>query len=816
MAKRNAKKQKVAPTQATNNASSTSVGVSVGEEDKKILELAKQAMRDNELNIQEFIKLLEDDYANEYNLKKEVIDSILEDEKTKIEEEFKASLEEKHKELSERNESLEKSIAEGNKTLSLLKKESDNLENETKKIRDNANADADKIREEAKKSADEQNKEALDRIEQKEEELKAREEDIEDKELELESKESALGVRERRVQKLAQVYETANPEELASLTSKIELLKNQIESDRREFEDLQNECNKLRKEKMRAEGISPEELQKENDQLHKHIEELENKCNRYTDFQLNEMQAAFDAKDGYLTQIRNLTNEVSSNRLELTRLNNSILEYEQMKSQMQLLRTLNDHLKNELDNTKRMLESNVGDVCPALTGIDIEELSDSSDSYTKNEERVSKESDEVKTLNDLVTHVKRYAASQAKPLFYDERDLRAFVAGLAASPLSILQGMSGTGKTSLPKIFSEAIFGEINVVSVESSWRDRNELLGYYNDFSKKFTAKEFTCDLYRAGCERYSDTVYFIVLDEMNLSRVEYYFADFLSVLEDKKENWRIKLVDTDMRQLPTELTPEVLKALEKDKTDEAAELKEIVEKLYSNNKLNDEQDSSISGNDKLRLITYLSNRKFKNKAGTRALVGGPQNLIGGNTIRIPKNVWFIGTANRDESTFEITDKVYDRAQVLNFNNRASGMPITEDVPQIYLRYSQLVNMFRAAENDKKYSFKAEDSDVLQKVEGILKKYFRVSYGNRIQDQMNTFVKVYVAAGRTNKMKAEDIKTLEIEAIDYQLTNKVLRKLEYEEISTDAAAALRKIFESNGMSLAADFINWKTRGEEV
>lgn len=65
-----------------------------------------------------------------------------------------------------------------------------------------------------------------------------------------------------------------------------------------------------------------------------------------------------------------------------------------------------------------------------------------------------------------------------------------------------------------------------------------------------------------------------------MNLSRVEYYFADFLSVLEDKKENWIIRLVDTDMRQLPTEITEEVIKAIEKDKSDEARELEEIVSK--------------------------------------------------------------------------------------------------------------------------------------------------------------------------------------------------------------------------------------------
>ena len=530
------------------------------------------------------------------------------------------------------------------------------------------------------------------------------------------------------------------------------------------------------------------------------------------------MKNAYDEKDGYLTQIRNLTNEVTADKVELTRLNNAIMEYEQLKSQMELLRTLNDHLRNELDNTKRMLESNVGDMCPALSSIDIEETSDSGESFNKTLERESlsnsrmDEKNKIKNLKGLVEHVKKYAASQTKPLFYSDEDLRAFIAGLAASPISILQGMSGTGKTSLPKIFGKALFGEVNVVSVESSWRDRNELLGYYNDFSKKFTAKEFTCDLYRAGCGRYKDTIYFIVLDEMNLSRVEYYFADFLSVLEGEKNDWKIKLVDTDMRQLPTEITKEVTDALNNDKASESQELLELVNKLYDNNTLKEDAITSVSSNDKYRLITYLSNHKFQNKSKTKSLVGGPQNLIDGNMIRIPKNVWFIGTANRDESTFEITDKVYDRAQVLNFNIRAKGKKVSGNVPQVYLTYNELIDMFSLARASR--AFDAENNEILNNVETVLRTYFRVSYGNRIQDQMNSFVPVYIASGVDIKSSEKDIEALEIEAIDYQLTNKVLRKLEYEEFSVDAAAELRKQFEKYKLKKANDWLDWKMKGE--
>jgi hypothetical protein len=269
-------------------------------------------------------------------------------------------------------------------------------------------------------------------------------------------------------------------------------------------------------------------------------------------------------------------------------------------------------------------------------------------------------------------------------------------------------------------------------------------------------------------------------------------------------------------MRQLPTEITPEVIETIEKDKTDEARELEEIVKKLYpENNALSDENNSSVSGSDKLKLIKYLADKKFKNNTKTRSLVGGPQHLIEGNTIRIPKNVWFIGTANRDESTFEITDKVYDRAQVLNFNDRATGTKNSNDVPREFITYDYLNKMFMNAIAEYSKDFKAETFDLLKKIEGILKQSFRISYGNRIQDQMNIFVPVYIAAGISEKDKNNKEKKDKLinEAIDYQLTNKVLRKLEYEELNKEAAQKLRALFESNGLTHAKNFIDWKTGG---
>ena len=733
---------------ASPSAVPKSSAISISEEDAVLLEKAKQASKAGELDLAEYRRLLEEDLEKEIENKRKEQETQLEKSKETFEREYAKSLDEKYKTLKKDVSDLEKTKGELEKSVSGLEGElskiSDKISDADKKaegIIGKAEKEAEGIIEQAKEDAQAASQEVLDEIEQKKSDLEDQLDDIETKQFELEAREAQLASKEKRVAKQAEVYDTANPDMVESLQRQLGVTREQLDAVRDEYERVQLELNKIKLMQIKMEGVSPEELQKENERLLEKIEELENKCNRYSDYELLEMKRALDAEKDYLIRIQNQDREIAESKAELGRLQNGQLEYEQLRSQLDLLRTLNDHLRAELDNTKKMLESSVGEICPALTAIDIEQTETSGEEYNRVQERADAKVD-MRSINlpKLVSHVKTYAASRAKPLFYSDRDLRAYLAGMASSHLTILQGMSGTGKTSLPKIFAEAILGEINVVAVESSWRDRNELLGYYNDFSKKFTAKEFTCDLYRAGSERYKDTIYIIVLDEMNLSRVEYYFADFLSVLEDKETNWKIKLVDTDLRQLPTEITQEVKDALEKEKGRETSELREIIEKLYPDMSLSEDEETKVSSNDKLRLISYLSGKKFKNAANTRYLVGGPQNLLDGNTIRIPSNVWFVGTANRDESTFEITDKVYDRAQVLEFNKRAKGTKLDE-VEKIYLPYEVLEKLFKKAAAD--FEFDAESNALLEDIEQILQANFKISYGNRILDQINTFVPV-------------------------------------------------------------------------
>lgn len=295
--------------------------------------------------------------------------------------------------------------------------------------------------------------------------------------------------------------------------------------------------------------------------------------------------------------------------------------------------------------------------------------------------------DEI-TLEQLVDNYRRFACSQMH-LYYTEEIIRRFVAGMASSKLLILEGISGTGKTSLPYSFSRFLDNPATMISVQPSYRDRTELLGYFNEFSKRFNETEFLRALYEAG---YREEPSMIVLDEMNLARIEYYFAEMLSVLEmPSQDEWVLDLVPT-------------------------------------------------------------------------AWPGDPKHLFDGK-IRVPNSIWFVGTANNDDSTFTITDKVYDRAMPIELNERADAF---ECDPQSSCRITSqhLEQMFAQAKRD--YPISQETEEMLQKLDNYLQTRFKLAFGNRIIKQMHDFIPVYVACGGT-----------ELDGMDYIVARKVLKKLE-------------------------------------
>ena len=144
-------------------------------------------------------------------------------------------------------------------------------------------------------------------------------------------------------------------------------------------------------------------------------------------------------------------------------------------------------------------------------------------------------------LEQICDRFRKFAASQLK-LYYDIDMMRYFLASMGTSRIIILQGISGTGKTSLPYAFGKFVQKDTTVVSVQPSWRERTELYGYFNEFTKRYAETEFLQAIYE--CNYFRDP-HIVILDEMNIARVEYYFAEILSILEmPLQEEWKVDIV--------------------------------------------------------------------------------------------------------------------------------------------------------------------------------------------------------------------------------------------------------------------------------
>ena len=154
---------------------------------------------------------------------------------------------------------------------------------------------------------------------------------------------------------------------------------------------------------------------------------------------------------------------------------------------------------------------------------------------------VAPEYDNTFTLEGFCEQFRKFAASQLH-LYYDLDMIRYFVASLGTSRIIILQGISGTGKTSLPYAFGKFVQKDTTVVSVQPSWRERTELYGYFNEFTKRYSETEFLRAIYEGN---YYRDPHIVILDEMNIARVEYYFAEMLSILEmPRQEEWKVDIV--------------------------------------------------------------------------------------------------------------------------------------------------------------------------------------------------------------------------------------------------------------------------------
>ena len=325
-------------------------------------------------------------------------------------------------------------------------------------------------------------------------------------------------------------------------------------------------------------------------------------------------------------------------------------------------------------------------------------------------------------LEEFCNQFRNFMSYKLK-LYYDISNIRRFVASLSVSKIMILQGMSGTGKTSLAYAFGEFLQNQTTVVPIQPMWKERTDLIGYYNEFTKKFNEGLLLQKIYEAN---FTDEIYITVLDEMNIARIEYYFAEFLSLLE---------LPNLDSRNI------------------------DVITDKWDND----------------------------------------PKLLRKGQIKLSKNMWFIGTANNDDSTFAISDKVYDRAMIINLDTKAEPFEAPKTEP-VKISCEYLEKIMQIAQKD--YVISRRNMNRIKKLDEYMIANFHLTFGNRIMKQIKTYVPVFVACGGD-----------ELEAIDDILSRKVIRKLEAQNpvyvrnASEGLCNYLDEVFGEDKMPLCKEYI---------
>lgn len=290
----------------------------------------------------------------------------------------------------------------------------------------------------------------------------------------------------------------------------------------------------------------------------------------------------------------------------------------------------------------------------------------------------------------------------AKHLRYNDKDLINFHTALKTSNLTILSGLSGTGKTKIVEAYAEAVGmngGEFTVIPVRPFWQDDSDVLGYPDTVNSIFRPGDsgLVDLLVRAADEQ--NKMFLVLFDEMNLARVEHYFSQFLSILEQEQR----------------------------------------VVHLY---------------NDKLKMRLY----NYKEYP---------------SSVKISNNVLFVGTVNIDESTFHFSDKVLDRANVIELDilpfNTAIELPVEIPDKDKARKIESATFLTFKKSSAEENALDVDDKNFLWNLHVLINgQVAKIGIGWRIVNQIDEYLKNLPKVSTLSKS----------EALDLQIKQRVLTKL--------------------------------------
>lgn len=518
---------------------------------------------------------------------------------------------------------------------------------------------------------------------------------------------------QRKVQRQRQINLQAEQEELEDqrallnelverkAAGKVEGLKGELQSKVEELEESRRDRVQLQA-KLRAHEqmnqrfgqLSPQEVLEKLRALEQEKLGLEQKlATRPSEQEKQRLLELETGQEQRALELARLKRENAELKARLENYTIAVTELQSLKSQKEAALKYNEFLQESLEVFERKVE---GFIHHSKEQVAFPKCKDIDEDRGLQEEPELEE--RLPALKEFCEDLRqRLAYNEQQPvqrLYYSERDVRAFVAGLAMSRLHLLQGISGTGKTSLPREFARAVGGSSFLIEVQAGWRDRDDLLGHFNAFEGRYYESDFLQALYTTQTPAWRDRLCLIILDEMNLSRPEQYFANLLAQLEQPEAERVLRLTAGPNQQRPRLLLP-------------------------------------------------------------------------GNVLKIPNNIWFVGTANHDETTVEFADKTYDRAHVMELPRQRQEFKVEPRPKRRPISLQALKGAFDQARKDYK--------DEAPKAIGLLEKHFsptlearfRVGWGNRLERQLADFLPVVRASGGTV-----------VEAVDHLVATKLLRKI--------------------------------------
>jgi len=390
-----------------------------------------------------------------------------------------------------------------------------------------------------------------------------------------------------------------------------------------------------------------------------HLDKVSHQIKESTESLNSELQIV----ERKLSQVSSDVETLSSKNTSLEE-NNSQLEINIKDQQNTLVELTQEYQKVEEQMSQKIdkLKNYISDKAQFLKDFEFIDEEDF-DSFIFNESNTSELNDGISfqdVLSGDYSKAVSYIQAYLKDLdiLYPRHIIENYLTLIRANDLIILAGDSGSGKTNLVQSFAKAVGGVSKIIPVKPNWTSSEDLLGYYNPLEKKYLATPFLEALIEA--QKNPETPYFICLDEMNLARVEYYFADFLSKLESRDTTPEIQLYsDNESAHVLSELKA-VVSIISDAKSKYANEGVVDFVKLMQDENVNNEMKRAFGFSDKDSLIKYHGD--------IRRMLSGV--ISTPSTISIPANVRIVGAINIDETTHYLSPKILDRAHIMKFKS--------------------------------------------------------------------------------------------------------------------------------------------------